>query len=472
MPRLPGAADRLEDLMSSDAGSRHPGLEELFRRPLLDTIWQRRTHRVSRGVPVIKAKSMTYKSADRPLPLSELEEAVLIAVTGHTGLTMPDRPFEDPKTGELVMAKPNLHMEGRTAGSPDNAQGTHFFMINDSGTYFIKRLDPAEPPSAMSPETLIERARRAKVKVLDHRLDVADDNRDFPAYLDSNRLLSNLPGTTIFFPVVDLSHQYINGLMYLLTQPGDARPTIVDDRNFYRKAGVRKWVKNGFLNKKIKVPLGVLGSLRTQVEADLLLQNLMLVADAMGLGAWIHATISPPVALGDPKFTKQYGKMLGFDFVTPPYKLWDFFRWQIPLPKLSNLRSHPVGLKAGGEYVIKAKCPPYYASMAEAVDDVIQAKFGPDGIYSREATFAKIYKDDYGDRYLKEAPKYSEDVIACARDICEYILKTHGRFPAHTDAIHVPGVWIQVHHPEIPYYERFFRNGVTEAHRSHDRHWH
>jgi hypothetical protein len=46
------------------------------------------------------------------------------------------------------------------------------------------------------------------VRILDHRIDVPERNRDFPAYLDSNRFLSNLPGTTILVPVVDLSHQY------------------------------------------------------------------------------------------------------------------------------------------------------------------------------------------------------------------------------------------------------------------------
>ena len=50
-------------------------------------------------------------------------------------------------------------------------------------------------------------------------------------------------------------------------------------------AGVDKWVKNGFLNKNIKIPLGVIGTLRTQIEADLLLQNIFLTAEAMGLGA-------------------------------------------------------------------------------------------------------------------------------------------------------------------------------------------
>ena len=255
----------------------YPGLEDLRNGSLFRTVWGRRTHRVSRGSSV-RAGSMSYESEHPRTPLSELEEAILIAATGTTGLTMPDRPFSDPETGNPIMAKPNLVMAGRTAGSPDNAQGTHFFMINDSGTYFLRSLPPPEPgEDAWAPDQLIARAKQSKVCLLDHRVDVAPGMRDFPAYLDSNRFLSNLPGTTIFFPVVDLSRQYINALMlmYVLTQPDHARPTIVDDRNFYRLAGVKKWVKNGFLNEDIKIPLGVLGQMRTQIEADLLVQNLM-----------------------------------------------------------------------------------------------------------------------------------------------------------------------------------------------------
>ncbi|WP_372443626.1 hypothetical protein [Streptomyces adelaidensis] len=40
----------------------------------------------------------------------------------------------DPDNGTPIMSKPNLTMAGRTAGSPDNAQDTHFFLVNDSGT--------------------------------------------------------------------------------------------------------------------------------------------------------------------------------------------------------------------------------------------------------------------------------------------------------------------------------------------------
>jgi hypothetical protein len=175
---------------------------------------------------------------------------------------------------------------------------------------------------------------------------------------------------------------------------------------------------------------------------------------------------------GDPKFTPQYGKMLGFEFVTPRFRLLDIVRWQVLLPKFADLRAHPVGLEVGGEYLIKAKCPPYYPSMKEAVDEVIAGKFGPRGIYKDAELFAKIYKGTFGDVYLKEAREYGADVIECVRDVCQYILDTHGRFPAHVDAIYVPGVWIQVHHPDLEYYDKYFTNGLTGVHRSHDSHWH
>ncbi|MEV5375949.1 hypothetical protein AB0L26_08215 [Streptomyces nondiastaticus] len=451
----------------------HAGLDALMNRPLLTSVWHRRTHRVSRGSSV-EAGSMSWASTQPRTPLTELEEAVLIAMTGCTGLTMPDRPFADPRDGKPIMAKPNLNMAGRTAGSPDNAQGTHFFLINDTGTYFLRKLPPPADgsPAVSDTETLCARAAEAKVRLLDHRIDVPHGNRDFPAYLDSNRFLSNLPGTTVLFPVVDLSRQYINGMMYLLTQPEGARPTIVDDRNFYRPAGVKKWMKSGFLNKDIKLPLGAIWAMRTQIEADLLLQNLMLTADAMGLGAWIHASLAPPVMLGDPKFRKTYGAMLGFDWATPRWKPADLLRWHVPLPRFSGLRATAVGLRHDGGHLIKAMCPPNYASMADAVDAVVADKFGPKGIYSDEGLFARIYRGEFGSQYLRQASDYSADVIACTRDICTYIYETHGRFPAHCDTIHAPGVWLQAHHVENDYYERFFRNGLTEDHRLHDQRWH
>src|SRR5688572_14481374 len=97
---------------TTDASHR-AAIEDMLSRPLIETMWRRRTHRVSSGTGKIAAGSMTYTSELEPQPLDALEEAVLIAATGATGLTMPDRPFEDEHDGSPVMAKPNLTMAGR-----------------------------------------------------------------------------------------------------------------------------------------------------------------------------------------------------------------------------------------------------------------------------------------------------------------------------------------------------------------------
>jgi hypothetical protein len=440
--------------MSTPAG----GFDAAMRYPLFDALFNRRSRRVMRGVREVAAGSLTYRSDRQPEPLSELEEAVLIAATGATGLTLPDRPFESG-TGEKILGTPNLNMRGRAAGSTDNCQATHFFLINDSGTYLLEKL-PAAPAQPLTPEVCVERARQAKKKVLDGRLEFP---RQFPYYLDSNRFLSNLPGSTILLPVVEMTEQYINALMYLLTEPQGFRPTFLDDRNFYLPAGVRKWVSRKFLNPKLKVPLGVLGSMRTQIEADLLLQNLMLVIQAMGLGGWIHASVAPPYLLGNPYQSEQRG--LGFRWVKPAPRLLDLFRWGT---FLTAPRAHPVGLDG----LLQALCPPYVKDMDEAVDRVVQRKYAPGGVYADPDYFNRIFRGDGGKRYLTEVPHYLDDVIACTKDVCRYVYDTHGRFPAHVDAIHVPGVWIQVHHLDLKYYDTLFVDGYTRTQADHQALWH
>jgi hypothetical protein len=368
-----------------------------------------------------------------------------------TGLTLPDRPFETT-TGEKILGTPNLNFPGRAAGSTDNCQATHFFLFNDAGTYFLKRLDTIDPTEPVTPALLIRRANASKVKLSDKR---PEFRREFPYYLDSNRFLSNTPGSTVLFPVVDMTQQYINALMYLLTEPDGHRPAFLDDRNFYLPAGVRKWIRSGFLNKEIKLPLGVLGTMRTQIEAELLLQNLILMLQAMGLGGWIHASVAPIKLL----------PALGFEHVTPPYRALDFFRWGT---FRTEARSHPIGLPPH----IRGMCPPYYKSMADAVDAVVASKYGPGGIYNDDAYFRKIFQDDRGPRYLKEVPHYKDDVIACTKDICTYIYERHGRFPAHCDAIYAPGVWLQAHHLDLNYYDTLFKGGYTETQREHQQRWH
>jgi hypothetical protein len=429
----------------------HFGFDEMSKYPLFEALHKRRSRRISLGLQSVPAGANSYTSNAKPQPLSELEEAVLISATGLTGLTLPDRPFASP-TGQNILGTPNLNFPGRAAGSTDNAQATYFFLFNDSGVYFLKHLNTVDPTEPVTPDLLVRRAAQSKIKILDKRPDFP---REFPYYLDSNRFLSNIPGSTILFPVVDMTRQYINALMYLLTEPDGHRPAFLDDRNFYLPAGVGKWIRNGFLNKDIKLPLGVLGTMRTQIEAELLLQNLMLMLQAMGLGGWIHSSVSPTSLL----------PALGFVYVTPPYRWLDFFRWGT---FHTEVRTQPIGLPP----YIECMCPPYYQSMADAVQAVIDSKYQAGGTYGDDTYFRRIFRGDRGEKYLREVPHYTDDVIACTKDICTYIYNRHNRFPAHCDAIYAPGVWLQAHHLDLNYYDTLFNSGYTETQQEHQRRWH
>ncbi len=445
----------------------HPGMREALRYPLFDALFNRRSRRISKGIASVPAGSLSYTSDERPEPLTPLEEALLIAATGVTGISLPDMPFQN-EHGDPVLGSPMLNMLGRTAGSPDNAQATHFFLINDSGTYFLKRPDDLDPlvlsVDGLSPERLIEYTERCKVQVLDRRLDFP---REFPCYLGSNRHVSNVPGSTILLPVVDLTRQYINGFFFLFSQEPGTRPVFVDEWNFYRKAGLGKWVKSGFLNKDLPLPLGMLGTFRIPIESDLLIQNLLLTIQAMGLGGWVHAGFYGPLLLGDPDYAR-YGPGLRFRFQHPRKWLRTFLLR--PITPVPAWRPNPVGLDG----LLEGCCPPYYPDMDAAVDAVLGEKYGAGGVYRDQALFGELYRGDYGRQFLDEVPHDTEEVVACTKAVCNYIWNTYGRFPAHVDAMHVPGIWVQAHHLDLAYYDRLFApgRGYTDTQREHASRWH
>jgi hypothetical protein len=443
----------------------NPGLEEALRYPLFSAILHRRSRRISKGIGSVPAGSLTYTSPDKPQPLSPLEEAVLIGATGITGWTMPDLPLQTPD-GQPLLGSPMIALAGRAASSPDNAQGTHFFLLNDSGTYLLRRppdLIPLAPSAGpCDPEQLIASAEACKVRLLDKRLDFP---RQYPFYLGRNRFVSNLAGSTILVPVVDLTKQYINGLMFLLSGPDGQRPAVIDDWNFYRKAGVAKWVRNGFLNKDLPLPLGLIGTLRTQVEAELLIQNLLLVIQAMGLGGWVHAAFPAPALLGAPGQPAPGGG-LRFRFHTPRPTLWRRLRKVItPMPAWEP---NPVGLDG----LLEGYCPPYHKTMSDAVDAVLALKYGPGGLYTDPAQLEQVFRPNLAQAFVQESHHYTPEVIDCVKDICNYIHDTYDRFPAHVDAIYVPGIWVQAHHLDLGYYDQLFRQGYSETQAHHQHLWH
>src|SRR4051794_27278662 len=115
-----------------------PGLDNALEYSLFTALFERRSRRISKGIHAVPAGSLSYTSTQLAQPLTELEEALLIATTGLTGVALPDMPFEG-QAGERLLGAPLLEAYASTASSPDNAQATHFFLINDLGTYLLTK---------------------------------------------------------------------------------------------------------------------------------------------------------------------------------------------------------------------------------------------------------------------------------------------------------------------------------------------
>jgi hypothetical protein len=467
----------------------HQGLHELFAYPLMSAIFDRRTRRVARGTS-IPSGPISYTSANKPAPLTPLEEAVLIVSTGLTGsTTMHDVPAKNADGSERFSA-PLINVLARSASSIDNAHAVSFFLINDEGTWLIKQLRNQEAVAALAQRPprwrdWTEADWLTAASGLKHRLykERLDFPRHWPYYFIWNRQLSNRPGTTILLPIVDLTRQFINVVISLLSEEDGQRPLFVDDwRRFHPRslldwgAWLASWIgivpnipyqiiggakrgRDKWLNSEFPVPIGHYNTLRTDYETFFQMQNLMLVAQGMGLGAWVHAAVDAPYLFErDP----EKGKF-GIEFRMQKPTKWR--RWPpLPVP-LEN----PIGIDG----VLEALTPPYVESMDAAVDQVIEEKYGPGGTYGDDVIFDRAYKkNEYGDAFLKMANRRPKtEAVEYAKEICNYIYDTYGRFPAHANAFHLPGVWLQFSHLELEFYEKYFDASLYRRQAAHHEMW-
>jgi len=111
--------------------------------------------------------------------------------------------------------------------------------------------------------------------------------------------------------------------------------------------------------------------------------------------------------------------------------------------------------------------------MDDAVDKVMEMKTGNNGAYGEKDIFAKPYKDPaQASEYTRLMEPHSPKAVAYAKEICNYIYDTYGRFPAHTNAFYNPGIWIQFSHLESEYYEKFAQPWHWARQSAHDGLWH
>ena len=405
---------------------------------------------------------LAYKSQREPSPLTLEEEALLAyAATGFTGPVMADLCFAKGQGGSMLAG-----LAGRTIASGDAIQTVALVVINDEGTWLVRR------PREVSPETALrwvelgnrgafeEWYREARVQLSDQRTRVSSD----PIFnLNINRWAAHAQGTTLFLPINDLTLIYINGLLEIFGE--ETAAFVLDDRANYLPAGLGKFAasRGGHLDddlahgKVVAVKhVETMVAEFVAVEQGMMLQNLGLMADALGLGGYpsfANHEFGWFEALGF-----QMGKVPASQYlgVNPLVKLGMKLMGQdlgVPYPQL---------LERDGEVLLKPYCPPAYASMELAVHSVVDAKFGPQGVFGK-ATAARAWQE--AEKVHQSAERPSELAIAATVAYCEYLQKRYGRFPAIV-APYRTVVGFQACRLDTDFYDRFYQPGaLRERHR-------
>jgi hypothetical protein len=102
-------------------------LDQAWSYPLFEALYRRRSRRFGLGFEMQEGP-FRYKSAHAPVPLTELEEALLVgAGAGFTGLAFWDLPTPPPYP----------HLSGRTFPTTRAGGHTALFLTNDEGFYVL-----------------------------------------------------------------------------------------------------------------------------------------------------------------------------------------------------------------------------------------------------------------------------------------------------------------------------------------------
>jgi len=427
----------------SDSGSSDL-IHKVWQYPLFEALYGRRSRRFGLGFEITEGP-FQHKSQGSPVPLSELEEALLVAA----GVGVSGTPLWD-------MSRPIARGvgDGRTHGSTTaGGRRTALFFTNDDGVYVIDAgaVSAAKVRNVETPDErqkILDLYRRYRKKLRDRRLEIP---RRIPPLFAHDFWDSNRPGSTLFMPVCDVSETLIN----LTSQLVDAEAGrfvkgqgggmyVVDDRHGFRPAGTEPWAKRGFLDREKLLPLSILERQACYfmfAEPALVCQNLFLATEALGVGGWMYCGF----------LSLQMLETLGFRTVTSRIA-----------PSLPN----PVGMDG----VLEGRCPPYVADMSAAVDAVASRRrpaLADPLRVQRPAPYSMSDAD-----YHAGLIELSDEGLACTKAICNYVYDTYGKFPGTVDTMHL--MWfMQVHHLDLDFYDRFFKAGAYgHTHAAHMSTWH
>ncbi|MFN8472993.1 MAG: hypothetical protein U0822_12465 [Anaerolineae bacterium] len=437
--------------------------ERLAQYPLLDALRGRRSRRFGVGMK-IPSGPFAYTSQHPPRPLSEDEEAALaFAACGVTGYALADLAYGRGDGGNMLAG-----LLGRTVGSADAINLVAVVVTNDEVTYLLKRpqdFTPSEYAELVDigqRGDLTELYRRSRVKIMDGRVaPPVEPSHNF----NINKWALYAPGGSYFVPIIENTEVYINALLEAFSP--EMAYFVRDERNNFQPAGIGRFgkTKGGHLDNEpksgrtatvqmIEMSLAEAGA----VEEGMVLQNLALMSQALGLG-------------GYPNFARHewgwfealgfhMGHMSASQYLGAPAIVSTFLN----LLHRNQPVQYPLGLERNGQVLLKPYCPPYYPTMRDAVLAFVEKKFGPEGIW-RGGAVRSDWQDPAGAAAL--IPPISDEAIEATIAYCEYIYHRYGRFPAYA-APFTTVLGYQATHVDVDFYDRFYHpDALTETQRRH-----
>jgi len=419
-------------------------IHELLQFPLMEAIFGRRARRFALGME-IPSGPLAFKSRHAPVPLSELEQAVLIAAA--TGVTGWNFGITHTTSRPQEFAHYTVRFTGRTAPTGAGIGTPVLFYTDDNGIYLtnLRDIQPTrlrEFVGEDDAERILALCRQHTVTLRNERLDLPQQP---PHVMEHNLWVANAPGSTLFMPVADLSEQC---LAFLAIFAGSGY-MLVDDYAKRPAGNLAPFIRSGLLDEAKSLPLSYIEQavLSTgSMELAFMGHNIVLTLQGMGLGGWFYTGIDPLSALG--ARASQGVKGLGFRFVRDE-------RWTLP---------NPVGLD--GYY--EGLCPPYHADMRSAVQAFTQRKFGPGGAYdpNTPGPFQRT-------REVKGSVNpYSAEFLDCLGEMAQYLHDTYGKFPPTIPTILLAG-YVQAQHIDTEFYDTHFQPGAyLETHARHMARWH
>ncbi len=418
------------------------GLEVAVTMPLIEALHGRRARRFALGAEIPDGP-LKFKSQHAPMPLSELEQMmVLTAASGNTGwfYLHPFNPNYVPNIPNYASAA-----GGRTFPSAAGFHTSEVFYTDDNGTYFLPTRDAqnlvkTDENGATDLNAYLQAHRSRIRKLSDKRMHIPPK----PAHIEMhNPWCVNVPGSTLIIPVADLAQHHIAVLCYLV-QNGAC---IFDDVHKNPVPGIEKF--GSLVDVKNPYPLTYVEQLSlAEVTAELSTACYAgaLMLQAMGLGGWMFDGITPMSVLGASGDPEMPG--LGFRYDTDE-------RW--PLPNITGLPG-----------VFEGFCPPHYKDMRAAVEAFVKRKFGAGGPFNPNTPGP--YRENA--RVRGAGKVHSEEFKECVTTMAQYVFDRFGKFPGTVPSIFIL-TYLQAHHLDLEFYDKHFTAGAyLETHARHHELWH